>query len=337
MEDCDIKLKNLNILIGPNGAGKSMFIELLNMINCLFDGRLQEYVSTHGGPDELLRFGRSVTSRIEIGLFFDKRHYLAVLEPSDDGRLFFAEERVGIEGHEDLNIGCGHFETRIREHENEIADVNCQAFNLTNVGRNASIRLPQPFGPCKKLSFDGSNLAPYLYELKENHYGDYVRIIKRLRIIAPFFNDFYLVPNEDTPGTISLKWLESGQDIPLSPNSLSDGMLRFACVLAIFRYPKERRPDIILIDEPDLSLHPKALELLYHIINVVSEYRQIVISTQSEGMINKFKADDIIIADRTGGKTAFHRIDADELEEWLENKTITELWANSIIGGQPTL
>jgi predicted ATPase len=337
MEDCDIKLKSLNILIGPNGAGKSMFIELLNMINSLFDGRLQEYVSDHGGPNELLRYGSSVTSRIEIGLFFDKRHYRAVLEPSDDGRLFFAEECVGSGGQEDLNISGGHFETRIREYENEIADVNCQVFSLTNIGRNSPIRQPRPIGPCEKLSFDGSNLAPYLYNLKESHYGDYLKIIKRLRIIAPFFGDFYLVPDKDRPDVISLKWLELGCDVPLSPNSLSDGMLRFACLLAIFRYPKEREPDIVLIDEPDLSLHPKALELLYHIMQLVSEYRQVVISTQSAELIDKFNADDIVIADRTGGKTSFHRIDEDELEEWLKNKTITELWANSIIGGQPTL
>jgi predicted ATPase len=336
MEDCDIELKNLNILIGPNGAGKSVFIEFFNMLNFMFDGKLQEYVTGHGGPDAMLRFGRSVTPQIEFGLFFGKHSYRAALRPTDDGRLVFSEERVTNEKHDDMNIGGGHFETRVRERENGIPDVNCQTFRFNEFGSGSPIRRPRPIGEDVKISQDGGNLASYLYALRKSYLSDYARIVKRLRIIAPFFDDFYLVPDENDPGMISLRWLELGCDKPLCADLLSDGVLRFACLLAIFRYPKGRKPDILLIDEPDLSLHPKALELLYHIINIMSKYNQVVFSTQSTEVLNKFDADDILVTDRTGGKTSFNRIDADELEEWLANKTITELWANSIIGGQPT-
>jgi predicted ATPase len=337
MEDCDAELKNLNVLIGANGAGKSAFIELFNMLNCLFDGELQEYVSSHGGPDELLRFGRLVTPQIELGLFFGKKRYRAVLRPSDDGRLCFAEERVGSGDDGYLDIGSGHFETRVREHAPEIASVNCQAFHIIAVGPGSLIRQPHPIEPCEKLLFDGSNLAPYLYALKENHYADYARIVKRMRVIAPFFDDFYLAPDDGEPEMIRLRWRETGCDVPLGPGTLSDGMIRFACILSIFRYPKKLRPDILLIDEPALSLHPRAVEFLYHIIKVVSEYQQVIVSTQSTELLNKFKADAVLVVDRTGGKTSFTRLDEDELEEWLANVSIKELWASSIIGGQPTL
>jgi predicted ATPase len=337
MEDCDIELKSLNILIGPNGAGKSVFIEFFNMLNFMFDGKLQEYVADHGGPDAMLRFGRSVTPQIEFGFFFGRHSYRAALRPTEDGRLVFSEERFTNEKHNDLNIGGGHFETRIREYENLIPDVNCQTFRFNEFGSCSPIRSPQPIGQdVIKLSQDGRNLAPYLYALRKNYSGDYIKLVKRLQIIAPFFDDFYLVPDDDDPDMISLRWLELGCGTPLGADLLSDGVLRFACLLAIFRYPKNRMPDVLLIDEPDLSLHPRAIELLYHIINIMSKYHQVIFSTQSTEVLNKFEADDIIVTDRTGGKTSFSRIDADELEEWLANKTITELWANSIIGGQPT-
>jgi predicted ATPase len=337
MKDCDIELKNINVLIGPNGAGKSAFIELFNMLNSLFDGNLQEYVARHGGADELLRFGRQVTPQMELGLFFGRKRYRAVLSPTDDGRLSFAEERVGNGDDGDVDIGSGHFETRVREHAPEIADVNCQVFHIGDVGPGSPIRGSHPVGPCERLANDGSNFAPYLRTLKEKYYGDYARIAKRMRIIAPFFEEFYLEPDDSEPGMIRLRWLEVGCGAPLSANYLSDGMLRFACLLAIFRYPKDRRPDILLLDEPALSLHPKAIEFMYHIIKVVSEYRQVIIATQSTDLLNKFSADAVVVVDRVGGETSFARIDEDELEEWLANVTIKELWANSIIGGQPTL
>ncbi|MDR0615282.1 MAG: AAA family ATPase [Synergistaceae bacterium] len=336
IDDCDVQLKNLNILIGSNGAGKSAFIEFFNMINCMFDGCLQEYVASHGGPDAILRFGSGVTKQMELGLYFGKSRYHAALRPTEDGRLVFSEERLTNDRYDNINICGGHFETRIREYDSNISDVNCQAFHFNEFSAGSPIRHPQPVRQYEKLSQDGSNFAPYLYALKKSHFGDYIRIVKRLRIIAPFFDDFYLAPDENDPAVIRLRWLESGCDKPLGADLLSDGVLRFACLLAVFRYPKERRPDILLIDEPDLSLHPKALELLYHIINLVSNYRQVICSTQSTELLNKFSADDIIVLDKTGGKTLLYRIDEDELEEWLANKTITEMWANSIIGGLPS-
>jgi predicted ATPase len=320
MEECNVELRNLNVLIGPNGGGKSAFIEFFNLVNHLFDGRLQEYVAEHGGPDDLLRFGRNVTSQMEMRLVFGARWYSCVLRATDDGRMVFADETVNNEDFGVVSIGSGHFETRIREYDDDIPEVDCQVFHFNEVAPKSPIRLPQSIYLNKKLLADGRNLAPYLYNLKKKYNQDYIRVVKRLRIVAPFFQEFYLKPEEENPEAIRLRWLEHGCNEPLSANLLSDGVLRFACIMSVFRYPKDRRTDIVLMDEPDLGLHPQALELLYHMIHVVSKYSQTLISTQSTEMLDKFDAEDILVVDRKGGKTSLDRLDADELEEWLTNK-----------------
>ncbi|MDR3331626.1 MAG: AAA family ATPase [Synergistaceae bacterium] len=336
-EDCEVKLERLNVLIGPNGGGKSSFIEFFNLISHIFDGHLQEYVAHSGGPDAMLRFGREVTREISSELVFGSRSYRFAISPAEDGRMVFSEEAVYHGDKCEFSAGSGHFESRIREFSQEIPNVRCQMFHFQDVSAASAIRQPHPLKCDGKLSPDGGNLAAYLYALKEEHNSDYQRVLKRLQIIAPFFEDFFLEPDDDDPASIRLRWLERGNSQPLDARLMSDGMLRFASILTVFRYPKERRLDTLIIDEPDIGLHPKALELIYHIIFVVSNYRQVIISTQSTELLNKFNAEDIIILDRKGGRTTLSRLDTDELEEWLSNRTISEIWANSIIGGLPTL
>jgi predicted ATPase len=210
-------------------------------------------------------------------------------------------------------------------------------FHFRDVGDNAPLKQPHPIHWSRQLHSDGGNLAAYLYNLRARYNSDYQRIIKRIQIVAPFFQEFYLEPEESDPETIRLRWLERGYDVPLCVNLLSDGVLRFACILTVFRYPKEKRPDILLIDEPDLGMHPQAIDLLYHIVCVVSKYRQVIISTHTTELLDKFNAEDILVADRRGGKTVLNRLDTDELEEWLANRSLSEIWANSIIGGLPSL
>jgi predicted ATPase len=251
--------------------------------------------------------------------------------------MVFAEETIRNDGYHDHSIGSGHYETRLPEFDPDITKIDCRTYHFHEISAGSAIRRPHPISLGDKLSHSGDNLATYLYSLKANYIGDYQRIAKRMQIIAPFFEEFYLEPDEDNPEMIRLRWLEHGNKEPLAPELLSDGMLRFACLVAVFRYPKEKRPDIILIDEPDVGLHPQALDLLYHIVYVVSQFRQVIISTQSTELLNKFRADDIIVADRKGGNTTLSRLDIEELDEWISNRTLAEIWANSIIGGQPTL
>jgi predicted ATPase len=336
-EDCEAKLESLNVLIGSNGGGKSNFIEFFNLLNHMFDRKLQEYVASSGGPDAMLRFGRGVTGGISSELVFGAKSYRFTINPTEDGRMVFSEETVYDGGKCEFSAGSGHFESRIREFSPEIPNVRCQTFHFQDISAAAPIRKPHPLKCGENLSSDGRNLAAYLYTLRAEHNNDYQRIRKRFQIIAPFFEDFYLEPDEGNPDFIRLRWLERGCPLPLEANLMSDGMLRCVSIIAVFRYPKERRPDILLLDEPDIGLHPKALELIYHIVFVVSNYRQVIISTQSTEMLNKFNAEDIIVIDRKGGRTTLNRLDTDELEEWLSNRTISEIWANSIIGGQPTL
>ncbi|GHV30018.1 chromosome segregation protein SMC [Synergistales bacterium] len=337
-ETCDVRLERMNVLIGPNGGGKSNFIEFFNLIDNLLGGNLQNYIAAAGGAGDIFRFAdlgseRRIRSVIS---FAAEREYHFSLVPDENGTVRFADESLRIGGGELVRLGCGHLEAKIGDFDTVVSEVICKAYRFRNMGSFAQLRSPVSIDCGEFLRGDGGNLAAYLYNIKTNFNHDYIPIVKRLRIIAPFFEDFCLEPDED--GLVSLRWFErSCGRIPLSPRRLSDGTLRFACLLAALRHPKTHRPDVFLIDDPELNVHPSALDLIYHTLKVVSKYRQVIVTTQSAPFLDKFSPSDVVVADRRGGCTSLSRLDLDEIEEWLTNRRLSEIWERSIIGGQPVM
>jgi predicted ATPase len=333
IKNCDVALRDLNVIIGSTGGGKTNFIEFFHFLSMLLAGKLQEYVEESGGADEILRFGRYVTPRMSAEITLPSERYGFSLEASPDGGLVFAEEFVDGGKFGTLSIGSGHREALIRDCDAETRGLIFRAFDFKDMGRDAPIRRPQPIQPDDwRIARDARNLAPFLYYMRENHNFNYNRIIRRLKILAPYFVDFYLEPDADG-GTIELRWLEHGCDTPLSASRLSDGTLLFASLLAVLRDPV--KDDMILWDEPDLYLHPTGLGIFANMLQIVRNYVQIVISTNSSEMLDKFEIEDVIVADRGAGYTFPYRVDRDDIDEWAEHCTLSQIWANGIIGGRP--
>jgi len=330
---CDLELQALNVLIGPNGAGKSNFIDFFRLVQKIREGQLQLYVSKQGGPDALLPFGRKKTERLSAELYFGNEGFKFCLEPTIDNRMMFAEESLLGSKASDCNIGAGHFEAKSAM----VPDLrNCMPYHIHDTSDSAWVKQRHGINDNAYLRPDARNLAPFLYLLKEQHSTHYQRIVKTVRLVAPFFGDFLLRPQPDNKDQIELEWVEKGADIPFKAHHLSDGTLRFICLATALLQPQDLQPETILIDEPELGLHPFAIKLLASILRATSKKRQVIVSTQSTDLLNEFDAENVIVADRGQGWTDLRRLEASALTSWLEEYSLGELWQKNILGGRPS-
>lgn len=344
IRDCDLKLRELNVLIGPNGAGKSNFISFFRLIQQMLEGKLQLYVSKQGGPDALLHFGRKRTEQLRAEIYFGNNGYKFTLEPTQDNRMMFAEENFWWNMKGDWSISFGHFETEVESQKDRTAIYeytvpamkSWRLYHFHDTSETALVKQRHGINDNLYLRSDARNLAAFLYLLKDQHPSHYKRIIKTVRLVAPFFDDFLLRPQPDSKDQIEVEWTEKGEDVPFKAHLLSDGTLRFICLATVLLQPEQFQPETILIDEPELGLHPFAINLLASLLRSTSKKRQIIVSTQSTDLLNEFSSDDVIVADRREGFTHLHRLDSDALKSWLNEYSLGELWQKNILGGRPT-
>jgi predicted ATPase len=342
IKQCDLTLNEMNVLIGPNGAGKSNFISFFKLIQQMLEGQLQLFVSKQGGPDAMLHFGRKATERFNAELYFGNNGYKFELEPTTDNRMMFASENLWWNMSGDKSVGAGHFESRVESHKSGIKQFTVPAmkswrvYHFHDTSESALVKQRHGINDNAYLRPDARNLAAFLYHLKNQHEKNYNRIVKTIRLVAPFFGDFHLRPSPDAKDQIELEWVEKGQDIPFKAHTLSDGTLRFMCLATVLMQPEAFKPETLLIDEPELGLHPFAIHLLAGLLRSASKSHQIIISTQSPDLLNEFEVEDVIVADRGEGVTNLHRLNESELKVWLEDYTLGELWQKNILGGRPS-
>ena len=353
----DFELRPLNVMIGANGTGKSNFLSLFQMLAELADGRLQLFTNGEGGPDALLFGGRRRTSSLEVTLHFDSdnHHYQFSLEPTANTMSFASEHiRPGVAERLDLvapgtrpsveggtTWAGGHSEARLSDIGvgEFVSDVlpemkRWRVFHFQDVSRMSQIRLLSEVRENLSLKSNAGNLAPFLRFLHERHPDSYRRIVAAVRLTAPFFWDF--VHRQDVGNEMELEWREvNDPETVRGPFQLSDGTLRFICLATLLLQPAGLQPNPILIDEPELGLHPYALTLLAEMLRQASETRQIIVSTQSADLISQFAPEDVVVVDRKGAESVFQRLDSERLTDWLKDYTLGELWNMNILGGRP--
>jgi len=342
--ECEIKLGRLNVLIGANGAGKSNFIGFFRLINRILDQQLQVAVSDAGGPDALLHFGRKKTEELNAELYFGNNGYRFTLRPTQDNRMMFAHEALWWNMRGDWHPSSGHFETRFKENAwygliwrySVPAMRSWRLYHFHDTSRSALVKQVHGINDNEYLRDDARNLAAFLYRLKQHHESHYKRIVKAIQLVAPFFGDFHLRPTVDNKEKIQLEWTEAGQDIPFTASALSDGTLRFICLATVLLQPEEFVPAAVLIDEPELGLHPFAITVLAGLMKSASQRHQLIISTQSVELVNEFDAEDLIVADKRGQATVLRRLDTEALRGWLEEYNLGDLWKKNLLGGRPT-
>ena len=341
----NFELGNLNVLIGANGAGKSNFINLFRLLNEMYEQQLQVYVQKQGGPDALLHFGRNTTERLHAEFYFSANGYKFDLVPTADNRLIFESEHSWFGGvfrptDSSITLGRGHIESKLKEAGDQYSPYvrpsvsNWRVYHFHDTSDTAKVKQRHATNDNLRLKIDAANLAAYLKLLKEQHGAEYQRIVQTIRLVLPFFDDFVYRPGE--PEHIELEWTQKGRpDTPFKAHMLSDGSLRFICLATLLLQPVSLLPDTILIDEPELGLHPYAITILADIFKQVAEDRQLIVSTQSVELVNELTAEDVIVVDQDNGASTFRRYTQDELAGWVTEYALGEIWKRNILGGRP--
>jgi predicted ATPase len=346
--DQTVDLRRLNLFIGGNGSGKSNLIGVFHFISRIAAQELQTYTGVMGGADKILHFGRKRSPELKIALRFGEgtlaNGYNAVLVPTEDDRLIFSEERVWFQDRSeyqkpyDVRLGGGQLESRLEKQtgieghvRNDLRSYRIYHFHDTSPG--ARVKQTGDIDDNRLLQIDAGNLAAFLYRLKATA-ADHFRLIEStIRQIAPFFAGFDLEPSKLNPGKIRLQWREQGADALFGPEALSDGTLRFVCLAALFLQPEP--PPVILIDEPELGLHPAAIVLLAAMLRTASVKSQVIVATQSTSLVNQFTPEDLCVVERREGGSVFRRLDATDLSQWLDDYGLGDLWEKNVLGGRP--
>lgn len=332
-----VELGPINILIGANGAGKSNFISFFEFLNNYSQNKLREYVDLNGGVDRFLFQGRKVTEALKTNIFFGekKKEYSCEMTPGETA-FVVTYERMW-EG-EDVHINYHNpDEGPVGALDLDFLTEFLQSFktyHFHDTGKNS------PFNKVSHIKNDiyflyekGGNLAAFLYSIREEHPKVYNRIVRMIQSIAPFFSDFFLQPNQND--YIRLQWTDKYSETIYGVNDFSDGTIRFIALAVLFLQPS--LPGTLIIDEPELGLHPTAIEKLAGMIkSAAAKGCQVIVSTQSTDLISTFGPEAIITVDLVEGESRFSRLKPEELSNWLNDYALGDLWKRNIIaGGQP--
>lgn len=348
----ELEIRPINALIGANGSGKSNFIEALSFLQAIRAGRLQAYVGRAGGANALLHFGAKTTNRMTMSVRFqDQRNgYEITLDATDADRLYpsleyalFYDENAPQPYWKALLVNMkNYYEAALSDEAGSGVPIQVRKFidswriyHFHDTSSSSAMKTTQDLHNNRSLRTDGSNLAAFLYLLREKHKTSYKFIRGTVRQIAPFFDDFILEPLALNENKLRLEWKHVGSADYFDVSSFSDGTLRFIALATLLLQPKELRPSVILLDEPELGMHPAAIGLLAAMVKSVSVETQVILSTQSPTLVDNFEPQDVLVADRVKGATEFTRLDSDKLAVWLEDYSLGELWQMSDLDGHP--
>jgi predicted ATPase len=209
-------------------------------------------------------------------------------------------------------------------------------YHLHDTSDTAPMRRTAKIEDNSFLRPDGGNLPAFLYLLKQRHSASYELIRSTIALVAPFFDDFQLEPDRLNPRTIRLAWRHRASPKYFGASSLSDGSLRFMVLATLFLQPPALRPSTIILDEPELGLHPYAIGMLASLARQASKDTQVLISTQSPLLLDQLEPEDILVTERYDGASRFSRLETARLAGWLERYSLGQLWEKNEIGARPS-
>ena len=354
IRSAELEIRPINVLIGANGSGKSNLLEAMAFLQAIRAGNLQGYVGRAGGADRLLHFGAKTTDKITIHTVFNEEvnQYEITLMPTDVNTLHPSSEilffwnkvrhpdkpydtsipsRGGEAGISNPNVNVHNMIYYVRRYLD-----SWRPYHFHDTGSASPLKRTADLNDNRYLRPDGSNLAAFLYLLREKNAVEYGVIRRTVQLAAPFFDDFALEPQDLNADKIRLEWKHLGNDDHFDVSSLSDGTLRFIAIVTLLLQPVEKLPSVILLDEPELGMHPAAITLLASIIRSVSVDTQVILATQSPILLDHFEPEDVLVTNRVKGATEFSRLDAEKLEVWLDRYSLGELWEKNDLGGGPT-
>jgi predicted ATPase len=344
-----LDLRRLNILIGSNGSGKSNFISLFKLMNQAIEEDFQHAVRLGGGANALLHYGRKQTREIRVFLMFSQNGYECVWVPTAEDNLIFKTEvgyfhdkskyptpysdSYSVAGQESVLPKLAKEYGRIPKYV--LGQLKSwKVYHFHDTSESAPVKATGDLNDNLYFRSDAANLASFLFRLQKTNPQNYESIRDTVRMVAPFFDDFILRPVPETPTKIKLEWNERGSDYPFLAHHLSDGTLRFICLATLLLQPN--LPSTVLIDEPELGLHPYAITVLASLMQSAASRTQVIATTQSISLLNEFSPEDLVVVNRRDNQSTFERVDQQSLAEWLKDYSLGDLWDKNVLGGRPS-
>lgn len=345
-----LSLGSVNLLLGANGAGKSNIVSFFKMLNYMMSKSFARYVETVGTANSLLHYGSKRTPGLEGTLTFsdgkseDVYHFR--LSNAAPDRLIVTEEtirwhRQGEDKPYEVILEPVFKESALVDCPDSVAKSiygmlsNCKVYQFHDSSAAGPLRQACPVVTSNYLQAHGNNLPSFLYFLREIHKDSYDRIVSYVKDVVPQFEDFYLEP---VGSTISLRWIDnSATDYVFNAHQFSDGSIRFIALATLLLQSKETKPNVIILDEPELGLHPYAVAQLAQMVKDAAVHSQIIIASQSKDLVDCFDIGNVSVVemDEEGLCTTVKTLDERNYKLWLERYAISELWDKNIIGGRP--
>lgn len=339
----------LNIFIGGNGSGKSNLIEAFRFLREIVSQNLAGYTALKGGADNLLHFGRKKSPEMMLYLEFGKGNvsnaYQVTLRGTDEDSLIVWDETALYHEKDkyklpyDRHVASGSKESKLKQVDHitvrqVLRDLESyRVYHFHDTSDTAAVKGTCDVEDNRVLRPQAENLAAFLYWLQEKK-PDYLAVIQdTIRQIAPFFDSFRLAPSKLNEAKIRLEWREKGSDAYFNASSLSDGTLRFICLAALLLQPE--LPAVVLLDEPELGLHPAAVALLAELLSSAATRTQVMVATQSVTLVNQFRPEEVWTVERVGSESVFRHLQQADMATWLDDYGLGELWEKNVLGARP--
>ena len=359
----DVRITDLPsaaVMIGANGSGKSNVIKFFRMLSWMLrSGRLGDFVQLNGGAGDQLFGGSKITKELEATIEIQaekgRDEYSFRLGYGNPDRFVFMDERYRFTS-DDLpgeprwwELGSGHGEAKIRDVRSEdqaaahevnyktarvIVDLLCKVspYQFHDTSYDSWFMRNWNTTDDNNLRDHGGNLAPVLYRLENDEPDRYRTICEHIRRVLPVFDSFAI---EERHGKVILQWQHAQNEQIVGAHLTSDGSLRFFALVTLLNLPPDMLPDVLLLDEPELGLHPMAIELVSGMIKSLAVERQILVATQSPLLVNAFDLEDVFVFDLKDGQTKVTRHDQADYDEWLAEYSLGQLWQKNLLGGRP--
>lgn len=344
-----LALGRLNVFIGANGAGKSNLIEVFRFLREIVNQNLAGYTGVKGGADSLLYFGRKRSPEMSFHLEFGEADtgnaYFVKLKGTDDDSFMIAEERAFY--HEkkiyptpyNRTISTFSTESKLKTVKHICAvqamgDLESyRVYHFHDTSDTAAVKGTCDVEDNRVLHPQAENLAAFLYWMQQKQPDHFANIQDTLRQIAPFFQEFRLAPSKLNESKIRLEWKEKGSDAYFNASSFSDGTLRFLCLATLLLQPQ--LPAVVLLDEPELGLHPAAVALLADLLSSAATRTQVIVATQSVTLVNQFEPESVWAVDRADNQSVFRHLSQQDMAAWVDDYGLGELWEKNILGARP--
>lgn len=367
LREVDFSLQPLTVVIGANGVGKTSLLDVMSLLAASAEGHLNDAIGGLSGISSLLTYDRA--DRLKIALSMDMEgqdpiEYSIEIAPSalaysiENETLtqqrnnqsppfkFIDSHLADIRYYEKEGSKLQRPNWEHKQLESSLAQVpkmfevpelfrralaSSTLYHALNVAPRAPVRLPQPMGLVQLPGKDGEDLVSCLYYLRETDRDRFESIEDTLRVAFPTFERLEFPPV--AAGTMALAWKDRNFTRQLYAHQLSEGALRFLWLAALLHSPS--LPAVTMIDEPEVSLHPEMLRLLAELFREAAQRTQLIVATHSDRLVRFLEPHELAVMDLAeDGCTTIARADTFDLDAWLKDYALDELWHMGRLGGR---